>query len=217
MARTTVVVADDHPLVRQGLRALLGAQEDFTVVGEAADGRIAVDLVERLRPDVLLLDLMMPGLNGAEVARQVAQCSPKTRVVILSMHANEPYVLTALRNGVAGYILKDAHSDELVRGLREVVAGRRFLSGSLSERAIEAYAQKGQADPLDLYETLSTREREVLQLTAEDYSASDIATRLGISPRTVESHRAAFMRKLGLRNPTDLIRYALRRGILPME
>lgn len=216
MPRTTVVLADDHPLVRDGLRALLGAQEDFTVVGEAADGRVAVDLVERLRPDVLLLDLMMPGLNGTEVTRQVAQRFPKTRVIILSMHANEPYVLAALRNGAAGYILKDASSDEVVRGLREVAAGRRYLSGSLSERAIEAYAQKSQADPLDLYETLSTREREVLQLTAEDYSASDIATRLGISPRTVESHRAAFMRKLGLRNATDLIRYALRRGILPL-
>ena len=217
MARTTVVVADDHPLVREGVRALLDSQEDFAVIGQAGDGLITVDLVERLRPDVLLLDLMMPGLNGLEVSRQVAQRSPKTRIVIFSMHTNEPYVLAALRNGAAGYILKEGSSDELVRGLREVAAGHRYLGGSLSERAIEAYAQKGQADPLDLYETLSTREREVLQLTAEDYKTSDIATRLGISPRTVESHRAAFMRKLGLRNPTDLIRYALRRGILPLE
>jgi two-component system response regulator NreC len=216
MARTTVVVADDHPLVREGLRALLDAQEDFTVIGQAADGLIAVALVERLRPDVLLLDVMMPGLNGLEVARQVAQCSPKTRVVILSMHANEPYVLVALRNGVAGYILKDASSDEVMRGLREVAAGRRYLSGSLSERAIEAYSRAGQAAPLDLYETLTTREREILQLTAEECNAAEIATRLGISPRTVESHRAAFMRKLGLQSQVDLIRYALRRGILPM-
>ncbi len=217
MARTTVVVADDHPLVREGLWALLDSQEDFSVIGQAGDGLITLELVERLKPDVLLLDLMMPGLNGLEVSRQIAQRSPKTRVVIFSMHANEPYVLAALRNGAAGYILKDDSSDEVVRALREVAAGRRYLGGSLSERAIEAYAQKGQADPLDLYETLSTREREVLQLTVEDYKASDIATRLGISPRTVESHRAAFMRKLGLRNATDLIRYALRRGILPLE
>jgi DNA-binding NarL/FixJ family response regulator len=216
MRRTTVVLADDHPLVREGLRALLEAQEDFAVVGQAADGLVTVELVERLRPDILLLDLMMPGLNGLEVARQVAQCSPKTRVVMLSMHANEPYVLVALRNGVAGYLLKDASSDEVVRGMREVAAGRRYLSASLSERAIEAYAHKGQSEPLDVYETLSSREREVLQLTAEDYSAGDIAARLGISPRTVESHRAAFMRKLGLRSQADLIRYALRRGILPL-
>lgn len=217
MAKTTVVVADDHPLVRQGLRALLESEQDFTVIGEAMDGLTTVHVVEQLRPDVLLLDVMMGGLNGLEVARRVSRLAPKTRVVILSMHANEPYVLEALRHGVAGYILKEASPDEVLRGLREVAAGGRFLSTSLSERAIDAYARSGPTMPLDLYETLTAREREVLQLTAEECTATEIAARLGISPRTVESHRMAFMRKLGLHSQADLIRYAIRQGILPMD
>ncbi|MBI2875306.1 MAG: response regulator transcription factor [Candidatus Tectomicrobia bacterium] len=213
----TIVLVDDHPVVRQGLRALLEAEPGFRVIGEAGEGVEAVQLVERLQPDVLVLDLMIPGLNGLEVTRQVSRRSSRTRVVILSMHANEAYVLEALRNGALGYVLKDAGATELLRAVREVAAGRRYLSPPLSERAIEIYVQKTDAAPLDLYETLTTREREVLQLAAEGYSATEIADRLSISSRTVETHRANLMRKLGLRTQTDLIRYALRRGILPME
>jgi RNA polymerase sigma factor (sigma-70 family) len=138
-------------------------------------------------------------------------------VVILSMHANETYVLEALRHGAAGYVLKDADPAEMVQAVREVSAGRRYLSPALSERAIEAYAQKAQAALEDAYESLTTREREVLQLAAESSSVSEIAARLGISPRTVETHRENLMRKLGLQSQTDLIRYAFRRGILPLE
>lgn len=217
MSMTTIVLADDHHLVRQGLRSLLEAEPDFSIVGETGDGLEAAQLVERLRPDVLVLDLMMPGLNGLEVTRQVSQRSPRTHVVILSMHPNEAYVLEALRAGAAAYVLKESTSAELVRAVREAVAGRRYLSPPLSERAIEVYMQKAESAALDPYETLTAREREVLHLAAEGHTNAEIADRLFISRRTVETHRANLMRKLGLRTQTDLISYALRRGILPME
>jgi len=214
---TTIVLADDHHIVRQGLRVLLEGQPDFQLVGEAGDGLEAVQLTERLKPDVLIIDLMMPSLNGLEATRQVSQRSPHTRVVILSMHANEAYVLEALRNGAAGYVLKDSSAADLVHAVREVVAGRRYLSSPLSERAIAAYIQKASDVTLDPYEMLTNREREVLHLAAEGNTNAEIADQLSISPRTAETHRANLMHKLGLRTHTDLIRYALRRGILPME
>jgi two-component system response regulator NreC len=213
----SIVLADDHPIVRHGLRALLEAEPDFRIVDEVDDGLDAVERVERLRPEVLVLDLMMPGLNGLEVTRQIGLRSPGTRVVVLSMYANEAYVLEALRNGATGYVLKRSSPDELVQAVREVAAGRSFLSRSLSQRAIEAYRQKAQEIPPDRYDTLTNREREVLHLTAEGYSNADIAIRLSISPRTVEMHRSNMMRKLDLSAHGDLIRYAFQRGILTME
>jgi DNA-binding NarL/FixJ family response regulator len=213
----TILLADDHHVMRQGLRMLLEAQEDFRVVAEAGDGLEAVKLAECLKPNVLIVDLMMPGLNGLEVARQVSHHSPQTRIIMLSMYGNEPYVLEALRNGAAGYVLKDADATELLRSVHEVVAGRRYLSPPLSEHAIEAYLQKAQDAALDLYETLTTREREVLQLAAEGRTNADIAAALFVSPRTIETHRAHLMHKLGLHTQADLIRYALKRGILPMD
>ena len=217
MSRTTIMLADDHPVVRQGLRALLEAEQDFTIVGEAADGLEVAGLVERLRPNVLVLDLMLPGLGGIEVTRQICHRFPQTRVVILSMYANEAYVLEALRNGAAGYVIKEASAAQLVQAVREVSAGRRYLSPPLSENAIQAYLQKAQATPLDLYETLTSREREVLHLAATGNSNIETADRLGISSRTAETHRANLMRKLGLHSQTELIRYAIRRGIIPSE
>ena len=213
----TILLADDHHVMRQGLRMLLDAQEDFRVVAEAGDGLEAVKLAERLKPHVLIVDLMMPGINGLEVARQVGRYSPQTRIIVLSMYGNEPYVLEALRNGAVGYVLKDADAAELLRAVHEVVAGRRYLSPPLSEHAIKAYLQKAQDAVLDLYETLTTREREVLQLAAEGHTNADIAATLGVSPRTIETHRAHLMHKLELRTQADLIRYALKRGILPMD
>lgn len=217
MRMTEIVLADDHKVVRQGLRALLEAESDFRVVGETGDGLEAVQLVERLKPDVLVLDLMMPGLSGLEVTRQVGRLSPQTRVVVLSMHASQAYVLEALRNGAAGYVLKESSTEDLVRALREVTAGRRYLSAPLSERAIEAYVELSQEATLDPYETLTNREREVLHLVAEGHTNVEIAARLSISPRTAETHRANLMRKLDLHTQTDVIRFALRRGIIPME
>ncbi len=214
---TTIVLADDHHIVRQGLRALLEVEADFNIVAEAGDGLEALQLVEQLSPNVLVLDLMMPGLNGLEVTRQLSKHSPRTSIVILSMYANEAYVLEALANGAAAYVLKDSHSADLVHAVREAASGRRYLSPPLSDRAIEVYQAKAKAATLDRYETLTTREREVLQLIAEGHTNTDIASRLGISARTVETHRSNLMHKLVLHTQADVIRYALRRGIIPME
>jgi DNA-binding NarL/FixJ family response regulator len=217
MKSTTILLVDDHHVVRQGLRILLMAEAEFEVVGEAADGREAITLTEKLKPDVLLLDLMMPGLNGLEVTRQLAKSVPQTRILVLSMHATEGYVLQALRNGASGFVLKDSPMDILLQGVREVAAGRRYLSPTLSERAIDAYVQKAEATTLDPYEMLTTREREVLQLASEGYSNNEIAERLFLSVRTVETHRAHLMRKLSLKTQTDLIRFAIRRGLLLLD
>ena len=212
-----IVLADDHTVVRQGLRALLEAEPDFSVVGEASDGLEALRLVDQLSPNVLVLDLMMPGLNGLEVARQLSKHATHPRIVVLSMYSNEAYVLEALGNGASAYVLKDSSSADLVHAVREVAAGRRYLSPPLSDRAIEAYQEKAKAATLDKYDTLTTREREVLQLAAEGHTSTEIAGRLGISSRTAEAHRSNLMHKLALHTQADLIRYALRRGIIPME
>lgn len=217
MRKTTIVLADDHPIVREGLRGLLETEPGFDVVGETADGLEAVELVERLEPDVLIVDVVMPGLDGLEVTRQVSHRSPHTRVIVLSMHSDEVYVLRALRNGAAAYILKDSSTVDLVQAVCEVTAGRRYLSPPLSERAIEAYIQKAAPTTLDGYETLTTREREVLHLTVEGCSNTQIAERLSISPRTVATHRTNMMRKLGLSTQTELITFALRRGIIHLD
>ena len=217
MSDVTIVLADDHPVVRQGLRTLLESESGFRVIGEAGDGLEAVRMVERLSPRVLIVDLTMPGLSGLEVTRQVSRRFPQTHVLVLSIHADEAYVLQALRNGAAGYLLKESSTADLVRAVFEVASDRRYLSPPLSQQAIEAYVQNGREKMLDTYEMLTTREREVLQLAAEGYSNSEIGTRLFISPRTVETHRGALMKKLGLKNQTDVIRYALRRGILPND
>ena len=214
---TTVVLADDHAIVRHGLRALLEMEPGIKLVGEAEDGLETVRLVEQLSPDVLIVDLMMPGLGGLEVTRQVRRSSPQTRVVILSMHANEAYVLEALRNGALGSVLKGSQVVDLVQATRAVAAGRRYLSAPLSERAIDVYVQKSEASILDNYDTLTYRERQVLHLIAEGHTNAEVASRLFISPRTAETHRANVMRKLNLQNHTDVIRYAIRRGIISAD
>lgn len=212
-----ILLADDHPVVRLGIRNLLEAEPGFQVVGEVADALQVIPQVEALQPDVLVLDLIMPQLNGLEITRRMARSAPQTRIVVLSMHANEAYVIEALRNGASGYVLKGSEAGELIRAIHEVLAGGRYLSPPLSQHAIEMYVEKAAGTPLDPYETLSTREREVLHLAAEGHTSPEIGTRLFISTRTVETHRANLMRKLGLRTQTDLVRYALRRGIVPLE
>lgn len=213
----SVLLADDHPIVRLGLRKLLECEPDFSVVGEAGDGVATVRLVERLEPDVLLLDLMMPGLSGLEVLRIIQQRSLRVRVVVLSMHSNNAFVAESLKHGATGYVLKGSTEEDLVRAVREVAAGKRFLSAPVTARAIEAYIEQSRTVGLDPHETLTPREREVLQLGAEGNTSMDIAQRLHLSHRTVENHRANLMRKLGLQNQTDLVRYALRRGLIPLE
>jgi len=214
---TTIVLADDHQILRQGLRRLLETEPDFSIVGEAEDGLQVVKLVAQLNPDILVLDLMMPHLNGLEVARQVRQQSPDTRIVILSMHSSEAYVLEALRNGVSAYVLKDCKAEHLVRAIHTARAGGRYLSPPLTDQAVASYVQKAEAEPLDVYETLTKREREVLQLAAEGCTNTQVAEHLFISARTAEKHRASMMRKLDLANQTALVCYAIRRGILLPE
>ncbi|MEW6126071.1 MAG: response regulator transcription factor [Acidobacteriota bacterium] len=215
--KISIVLADDHRIVRQGLHALLRGEADFNVIGEADDGLEALELIKKLTPDIAVLDLMMPGLNGLEVARQVSKQLPQTKVIILSMYDDEGFVLEALANGVSGYVLKDAGSSDFIQAVREVAAGYRYLSPPLSDRAIEAYQQMAKSGTFDKYETLTTREREVLQLSVEGHTNSEIATRLNISVRTAETHRSHLMHKLGVHTQADLIRYALRRKIIPME
>ena len=211
---TTIALAEDHHLVRQGFKLVLSAEPDFKLIGEAADGLEAMRLVEEKKPNILLLDLMIPRLHGLEVTRQVHKENPDTRVIILSMHADEPYVMEALRNGASGYVLKDCTAADLVQAVRTVVAGRRYLSPVLAERALTGYVEHPGESALDLYETLTNRERLVLQLAAEGKTSGEIGTALFISPRTAETHRAHLMRKLSLRSQTDLVRFAIRRGII---
>lgn len=210
----SIVLADDHNVVRQALRILLAAEPDLEVVGETADGLATAGLVQQLRPDVLIVDLMMPGLNGLEVTRLVRQRSPRTQVVVLSMHANEAYVLEALRNGASAFVLKDATAADLLEAVRSAASGRRYLSHPLCDRALDAYAELALASALDPYDALTAREREVLHLTAEGLSIGEIADRLTISPRTAETHRRNLGRKLNLHGVPELVRYALKRGVV---
>ena len=202
---TTILLADDHPVVLSGIRTTLERDPDFKIIGETTDGLEAVRLTQQLQPDVLVTDMMMPGLTGLEVARQVREQVPQTRILLLSMHANESYVLEALKHGATGYILKDSPAEELIKAVRQVATGKRYLSETLSERAIDLYIQQAATGLTDPYELLTNREREVLKLAAEGCNNPDIAERLFISPRTVETHRNNLMRKLGLQNQTDLI------------
>ena len=216
MSATTVLLADDHPVVRQGLRALLEAQPDLDVVGEVEDGLEAVRSVERLRPHVLVVDVLMPGLNGLEVAREVAR-RRDTRVIVLSMHDDASYVERALRYGATGYVLKDSTATELVQAVRQTASGRRYLSPALERAAEESEARGRDGSAADAYDLLTSRERSVLQLTAEGLTAAAIGERLYIGKRTVETHRVNLMQKLSLRSQSDLIRYAVRRGILRID
>jgi DNA-binding NarL/FixJ family response regulator len=212
----TVVLAEDHHVVRQGLKALLEGEPDLRVIAEAADGIEAAELAERMKPSVLLLDLMLPSLSGIDVARRVTKRSPQTKVVVLSMQMNEEHVVAALRSGASGYVTKKSSGAEVLRAIREVLAGRRYLSAPFASLAAAASlpGSAGQFSGADPYETLTNREREVLHLAAEGHSNAEIGTRLKISPRTVETHRAKATHKLGLRGQTDLVHYAMQRGLI---
>jgi len=213
----SIILADDHPVVRRGMQALLESQGDFSIVGVAADGLETVRLTERLKPDVLVLDLMMPGLSGLEALRILRERSPRTRIVILSMHSSNAFIAQALQNGAIGYVLKGDTEENLVRAVREAAAGRRFLSPPVTEIAIDAYIEQSKTGPFDPHETLTPRQREVLQLAAEGKTNAEIAARLNISQRTVENHRATLIQRLGLQNQTELIRHAIRHGLIPPD
>jgi two-component system response regulator NreC len=214
---TTILLADDHTVVRQGLRALLEEEADFDVVGETGSGLEAIRLASELKPEVLVLDIMMDDISGIEAARQIIEACPKTAIVMLSMYGDRRHVLEALQAGAKAYLVKKSADSELVKAIHQVIVGRRYLGESVSDVLVDAYLERAESGPADPYDSLSNREREVLHLASRSYTNAEIAEQLCISRRTVETHRANAMRKLELRTQTDLLRYALRRGILPPD
>ncbi len=204
-----ILLADDHTIVRQGLKLILSAQTDLEVVGEAANGREAVDLAQKLRPDLVLMDVAMPELNGIEATRRMVEANSRLKVLVLSMHKEAVYVREILRAGARGYILKDAIDTELLSAVRSVAKGDGYISPAVSGALLNDY-RKDVTDPVDL---LSGREREVLQLIAEGKTNKEIATRLNLSVYTVDSHRGKIMEKLNLHSTGELVRFALKHGL----
>ena len=215
MTSVRIVLADDHTIVRHGLRLVLERQPDFAVVGEAHSGREAIDIAIRENPDVIVMDISMPLLNGIEATRRINEERLKTAVVILSMHADEGYILKALRAGARGYLLKDSVETDLIQAIRAVCAGKAFFSPAVSKVLADDYLrqiqQQGVEDPYDL---LTGRERELLQLIVELKSTKDIAGLLGVSPHTIDTHRANLMQKLNVHSTAELILYAVRKGVI---
>jgi two-component system response regulator NreC len=218
MPNTKVLLVEDHIVVRQGIKALLSDEPDLEIVGEADNGREALSLVSELRPDVVLMDISMPGLNGIEATRQIRQRYADVKVVVLSMHASEEYVFQMLRAGASGYVLKQSDSSEVLTAIRAATSGGSFLSPPISRTVIDDYVHRaearGRADDMDL---LTSREREVLQLLAEGLPNREIAEQLNISVKTVETHRSNMMNKLGVSSKTELVKYALRKGWAALE
>lgn len=215
MGVISVLLADDHDLVRAGVRVLLQGISGVKVLAEADDGRKALELVKIHQPDVVLMDIAMPGLNGLEATSRIVKESPRTRVIILSMHSSEEHVLGALRRGAAGYLLKDASPSELETAVRSVARGESYLSPPISRQVIEDYRQRTQsASPMD---TLTPRQREILQLIAEGRSTKEIASLLEVSVKTVETHRAQLMERLDIHDVPGLVRYAIRTGLVTPE
>ena len=210
-----VLLADDHKLIRAGLRLVVDQQPDLSVVGEADDGRQAVELAKSLKPYVVVMDIGMPNLNGIEAARQIGEMDPGAAVVMLSMHSDEGYVLRALSAGARAYLLKDSATTDLVQAIRAVVEGKSFFSPAVSKVLLQDYIRKLQRSGAeDSYDLLSPRERGVLQLVAEGKSNKEVASLLNLSVFTVETHRAKIMQKLNLKGVPELILYAVRKGII---
>ena len=210
-----ILLADDHSIVREGLRALLERQREFEVVGDAADGRDAVEMAETAHPDVVVMDVAMPGLNGIEATRRITSRSPRVGVVILSMHSDESYILRSLKAGARGYLLKDSLQADLVDAVRAAAQGKSFFSPKVSKVLQEDYINELQARGAeDTWELLTDREREILQLVAEGKTNKEIAALLNISPYTIDTHRSHILQKLNLHSAPELILYAIRKGII---
>ena len=210
MRRTRILLADDHAVVRQGFKMILSAQGDMEIVGEAANGREAVELAEQLKPDIVVMDVAMPELNGIEATRRLAGTAPHARVIALSMHKDSVYVREILRAGARGYLLKDSGAEDLVRAIRAVAGGESWLSPAVSNAVLDDY-RRHVTDPIDL---LSSREREVLQMLAEGKTNKEIAGVLNLSVYTVDAHRGRIMEKLNLHSINELVRFAVRNGLI---
>jgi DNA-binding NarL/FixJ family response regulator len=215
MGRLKLLLGDDHTLLRHGLRKILEEKTDWQVVAEAGDGRDAVRLAGEHSPDVAILDIGMPLLNGIEVTRQILRRVPGCQVLILSMHAEEAYIARALQAGAKGYLLKDSAGTDLLRAVTAVAAGKRFFSTVVAQSMIDDYVRRvADASVVDPYDSLSEREREIFQLIAEGHSNKDVALILSISPATVETHRAHILQKLDVHNTAELVLYAVRKGVI---
>jgi DNA-binding NarL/FixJ family response regulator len=205
-----IIIVDDHPILLQGIRKLLEAEPGYQVVGEASDGIEGVELIKRLKPDIAITDITLPGMNGLDIARSVANASPRTRIILLTMHKESPYVIEALNTGVHGYVIKTEASADLLRAIKDATRDRMYFSPMISQIVVDAYRNKDSPDS----DPLTPREREVLQLIAEGQKTKQVAATLGISLKTAESHRTHLMKKLDIHDTAGLVRYAVRRGII---
>lgn len=218
MNKMRILIADDHAIVREGLRTLLEAQPDIEVVGEATDGEEAVNKTQEIQPDIVLMDITMPGMNGLEATRQIRQNNPDAKILVLTMHEGDEYFFKFLDAGASGYFIKGGSSTELISALRAVWNGDVFLYPTMAKKLLSDYLQRVKTGSnKESYDGLTNREREVLKLIAEGYTNQEISERLVLSVTTVQTHRAHIMAKLGLHGPTELVKYALRRGFITLD
>jgi DNA-binding NarL/FixJ family response regulator len=217
-ARYRIVIAEDHTILREGLRALLSSNPDFEIVGEAEDGREAIRCVEKLKPNLVLTDLSMPRMNGMDAIRDIKRKSPGTKILVLTVHKTEEYILATLQAGADGYLLKDSTHAELLAAVKHVLSGKHYISPGISDKVLEGYLEgRKTLKTKTAWETLTQREREILKLIAEGYKNKEIADDLCISVKTVEKHRANLMEKLSLHNVQALTAYAIERGLVSRE
>lgn len=214
MGKIKVLIVDDHAVVRDGIKAMLSIHDDIEVVGGAAEGREAIEKARELVPEVVIMDIAMPGMDGFEATRRILKENPKTKVLILTQHDSKEYILAAIKAGATGYVPKRALGSELVSAVRAIYQQDSYLYPSAAAAVIESYRQKGEEDP---YDRLTAREREILKLIAEGHTSREIADMLFVSLSTVVGHRAKIMEKLGLKNRTELVKYAMRKGLISME
>lgn len=214
MDKIRILVVDDHAVLRDGLRALIGLYDDLEVAGEASDGKEAIEKVKELAPDVVIMDIAMPGMDGLEATRRIRKKHPKTKVLVLTQHDNQEYVLSAVKAGAAGYVPKRAVGSELITAIRTVNKGVSFLYPSAAAALIEDYLRQAETEP---YDRLTDREREILKLIADGHTSREAAEMLGIGLKTVLGHRAKTMEKLSLHNRTELVKYAMRKGLVTLD